>query len=247
MFTPPRSATVGFRGVFVAGTDTEVGKTVVASSIAATLSVRGERVGVFKPVVTGLDEVPPSQADHELLRMSAGSREKAEWISPYRFGPAASPHLAAELAGTRIDPARLLQYARHAAQNSTVLVAEGVGGLMVPLTPHYLVRDLAVDLGMPVIIVARSGLGTINHTLLTIEAARAAGLQVSCVVLSPWPERANDIERSNRFTIASRGKVAVHGMPIVDLSEGCAKPLTGSLGDSLLDAIPAPDSSRAAA
>ena len=178
------------RGVFVIGTDTEVGKTVVAGAIASTLTRRGERVAVFKPAVTGLDELGGVLSDHELLARSAGSRQSPDSVAPYRFGPPMSPHLAAHLAGTRIDPAHLVMKARQAARNATVLVAEGVGGLMVPLTPHYLVRDLAMDLGMPLVVVARPGLGTINHTLLTVDTARAAGLEVASIVLTPWPDTA---------------------------------------------------------
>ena len=87
-----------------------------------------------------------------------------------------------------------------------MLVAEGVGGLLVPLSGNYLVRDLAADLGMPVVIAARPGLGTISHTLMTIECARAAGLEVAGVVLTPWPAQPGEMERSNRETIARLGE-----------------------------------------
>ena len=97
-----------------------------------------------------------------------------------------------------------------------MLVAEGVGGLMVPITPGYLVRDLAVDLALPLVIAARTGLGTINHTLLTIDAARAAGLRVAGVVMTPWPESPEPIEVSNRATIERLGGVAVSGLPPTD-------------------------------
>ena len=92
-------------------------------------------------------------------------------MAPWRFGPPVSPHHAAELAGERIEPAQLVA----AARVHELLVCEGVGGLLVPITPGYLVRDLAIDLELPVVVAARTGLGTINHTLLTVEAARTAG------------------------------------------------------------------------
>jgi dethiobiotin synthetase len=94
-------------------------------------------------------------------------------------------------------------------------VAEGIGGLLVSLTTGYTVRDLAVDLDLPVVIAARPGLGTISHTLLTIEAARAVGLSVSYVVLSPWADEPSAMERSNRATIEQLGGVPVHGLPVV--------------------------------
>jgi dethiobiotin synthetase len=92
-------------------------------------------------------------------------------------------------------------------------VCEGVGGLMVPFTSGYLVRDLAMALDMPVVVAARPGLGTINHTLLTIEAAHAGGLTVAAVVITPWPERPEDIHRSNRQTIETLGAVRVACLP----------------------------------
>ena len=194
------------------GTDTGVGKTVLAAAICATLAARGERVAALKPAVTGLDEPagewPP---DHELLAEAAGAGQAPEEVAPYRFGPPLSPHFAAELAEARIEPARLLGAAR-AAGRSDALVVEGVGGLMVPLTEGYLVRDLAVDLGLPVLIAARTGLGTINHTLLTVEAARSAGLTVAGVVMTPWAAEPEPIERSNRDAVQRLGRVRISGL-----------------------------------
>jgi len=90
-----------------------------------------------------------------------------------------------------------------------VLVVEGVGGLVVPLGDAYDVRALAVDLGLPVLIAARPGVGTISHTLLTLEATRAVGLEVAAVVLTPWPEKPGYVQRSNRETIEELGNVEV--------------------------------------
>jgi dethiobiotin synthetase len=207
---------VASEGVFVTGTGTEVGKTVVAAVLARTLAVAGRRVAVFKPAVTGLDE--GVETDHALLRRASGSEQSDEEIAPYRYGPPASPHLAAALAGEEVDPGRLLKAARAAAAAADVLVCEGVGGLLVPLSPSYLVRDLAADLGYPMVVVASPGLGTINHTLLTLEAARAAGLQVRAVVLNPWPAKPSEIERDNREAIATLGEVEVRTLPRIDLA-----------------------------
>ena len=198
------------RGVFVTGTDTEVGKSVVAASICAALAARGERMAAFKPAVTGLDEEPGELGrDHELLASVASAGQSPEEVAPYRFGPPVSPHLAAELAGVTIEPAELVA----AARRHELLVCEGVGGLLVPITAGYLVRDLAVDLALPVVIAARPGLGTINHALLTVEAARAAGLRVASVVMTPWPGEPTAMERSNRATVEQLGRVSVSGMP----------------------------------
>jgi dethiobiotin synthetase len=203
-------------GYFVTGTGTEVGKTVVAAAVAATAARGGRRVAVFKPAVTGLDE--PGESDHELLRRAARSSQADDEIAPYRFGPAVSPHLAAEMAGESIDPKRLVAAARHAGAEAEMLVCEGVGGFLVPLTLGYLVRDLVRELALPVIVAANPGLGTINHTLLTIEAVRAVGLALEAVVLTPWPEDPGEMERSNRDAIARLGDVRVEALPALDLA-----------------------------
>lgn len=204
-------------GLFVTGTGTEVGKTVVAAAIARALAAEGKRVAVFKPAVTGLEE--EGETDHALLRRASGSGQGDDEIAPYRYAPPASPHLAAAMAGEEIDPERLRQAARTAAEGADAIVCEGVGGLLVPLSPTYLVRDLAVDLGYPLAIVAAPGLGTINHTLLTIESSRSAGLEVAAVVLDPWPEDPSEIEQSNRETIAALGDVTVLTLPHLDLTD----------------------------
>ena len=203
-------------GIFVTGTGTEVGKTVVTAAIARTLAAEGRDVAVFKPCVTGLEE--GGESDHELLRRAAGSRQSDDEIAPYRYGPPASPHLAAALAGEEIDPGRLREAAQQAAAGAEALVCEGVGGLLVPLSPSYLVRDLAADLGYPLVVAAGPGLGTINHTLLTIESARAAGLEIAAVVLTPWPEEPTEVETSNRETSAELGGVEVLTLSQLDLS-----------------------------
>ena len=152
-----------------------------------------------------MDEPPGDwPPDDELLRTAAG-----EAVVPHRYGPAVSPHLAAEMAGEELSPDALIA----AARVDGILVAEGVGGLLVPLTPRFLVRDLAVALGLPLVVAARPGLGTINHTLLTLEAARSAGLAVAAVVMTPWRDDATTMERSNRETIERLGRVPVAGLP----------------------------------
>ncbi len=197
------------RGCFVTGTDTGVGKTVVAAAIAAALRARGEVVAAFKPVVTGTDEPPDPDwpADDVLLAAAAGTTPHE--VAPVRFGPPVSPHLAAALGGRSVDPAELLAALSACTASADAVIVEGVGGLLVPLTPDYLVRDFARDAGLPLVIAARPGLGTINHTLLTIEAARRAGLTVAGVVLTPWPEQPSAMEADNRATIERIGGVEV--------------------------------------
>jgi dethiobiotin synthetase len=205
------------RGVFVTGTGTEVGKTMVAAAIARTGVAADERVAVFKPAVSGLDE--PGEPDHVLLRRAAGSGQSDDEIAPHRFRPPVSPHLAAQIAGVEIDPAALVAGAEKAGREADLVICEGVGGFLVPLTRKYLVRDFARELGLPVVIAAAPGLGTINHTLLTLEAVRAAGLEAAAVVLTPWPKNPSALEESNRETIASLGGVEVVLLPELDVSD----------------------------
>ena len=207
------------RGVFVAGTDTGVGKSILAAAICAGLAARGDRVAAFKPVVTGIDEEPEEfPRDHELLASVANVGQTPEDVSPRRFGPPLSPHYAAELAGVTIEPPELVAHARAQAERADVLVAEGVGGLLVPITPGYLIRDLALDLDLPLVVAARPGLGTINHSLLTLEAARTAGLKAVGVVMTPWPD-GDDMARSNRETVERIGDVRVSVLPRVTHDE----------------------------
>jgi dethiobiotin synthetase len=204
------------RGLFVTGTDTGVGKTIVSAALLASMAAAGEHVRAYKPAVTGLEDPREAEArgvwppDHELLGQAAGM--DPELVSPLRFGPAVSPHLAAQLSGQRITSEQLLAGALAAAGTATedrALVVEGVGGLLVPLSEDYAILDLAVALDLPLVIVARPGLGTINHTLLTIRAARSVGLEVCAVVLTPWPAEPTTLELSNRESIQRLGQVPV--------------------------------------
>ena len=242
------AAALAPRGCFVTGTDTGAGKTIVAAALCAAIGATGARVAAFKPVVTGTDEQPgggerPAPARRQRAagvgprtttcsRAVTGARPRD--VCAQTFGPAVSPHLAAQLAGTTIELDALVAAARAAAARADVLVVEGVGGLLVPLNARHDVRDLAVALGLPVVIAARPGLGTINHSLLTIAAARAAGLDVRAVVLTPWPAEPSVMQRSNRDTIAARGDVEVATLAATTPSDlahaGAALPWAGWRG-----------------
>jgi dethiobiotin synthetase len=198
------------RGLFVSGTDTGVGKTILSAALVAAIAAEGEPVRACKPVITGLEEPPEAWPhDHELLASMAGMAP--EEVAPLRYQPAVSPHLAAALAGEQIDPARLIEHVRALGRTGTVIV-EGVGGLLAPLTDDLTVCDLAAELALPLLIAARPGLGTINHTSLTLQAARAAGLEVRAVVLTPWPPQPSMVEQSNRDTLARVSNVEIVGL-----------------------------------
>ncbi len=228
------------RGLFITGTGTGVGKTVVAGLLAATAAKRGLNVSVFKPVETGFDDETRLFSDGEFLRLAADSSQSIDEISLYRFRRAASPHLAAQIDGTKIEPASIVEKARALQCSSEIFICEGVGGLLVPITASYMIRDLVLDLHIPLVVVARPGLGTINHTLLTVEAAEAVGIGVRAVVVGPWPEDPSEIERSNLETVRRAGKfdtVCVPELPEDVLAAPSPTTLTDQLKDSPLASL----------
>jgi dethiobiotin synthetase len=169
-------------GWFVTGTDTGVGKTVVACALVRALRRAGRDVGVMKPAETGVGEGGP--LDAQALRDAARVQDPIEEICPQRFALAAAPSVAAAHAGTRVDLARVRDAFRRLAARHDLMVVEGAGGLLVPLRDEFTIADLARDLGLPLVVAARAALGTINHTLLTLEAAVSRGLDVRGVVIS---------------------------------------------------------------
>jgi len=170
------------RGLFVTGTDTGVGKTEVAAALVAWWRARGLDVGAMKPAQSGVEDGLPTDADR--LREAAGGTDPAELVCPYSLPAPLAPAVAARLAGVEISLAHVLACATELGRRHAALVVEGAGGLLVPLTDRETYADLAVALGMPVLVVARAGLGTVNHTALTCEALRARGLAVAGVVLN---------------------------------------------------------------
>ena len=161
------------RGYFVTGTDTGVGKTFVTAGLAAALRARGRDVAVLKPVQSGA-LADDASGDAALLN--------ADCV--YAFRTPLAPLVAARMEGKKIELEPILERARKLEREHEVLLVEGAGGLLVPLSEDLDVAGLAAALGLPLIVVARAGLGTVNHTLLTIEVARARGLEVAGVVLN---------------------------------------------------------------
>lgn len=233
MATAAQKETTQAPGLFVTGTDTDAGKTVLSAALIAAMWASGLAVAAHKPAVSGIDESTGEwPADHVLLGSICDM--PPEQVSPLRYGQPLSPHLAARLAGAPVEDAQVIAAATTArdvaAEREATLVVEGVGGLLVPLTDTLTVRALAVELGLPLLIAARPRLGTINHTLLTLEAARAASLDVLAVVFTPWPAEPSAIERSNRETIAQLGEVEVAGLSYV---QAPSMPLLAAAGDAL--------------
>jgi len=183
----------------VVGTDTGVGKTVTCALILARYGRSLPRLAYWKPVATG----GRRDRDAAFIRSRAGGR-CAVLEEEYLFDPPVSPHLAARLAGDRIDRRRILaSWRRHAAVPGRSIVVEGAGGLLVPLAEGLLLADVIRDLRVPALLVARTALGTINHTLLSLEAMRARGIEVAGVVMDGPPSRENRaaIERFGRARV----------------------------------------------
>lgn len=183
------------RGVFVVGTDTGVGKTLVAAGLVWALRRRGLDVGVMKPVESGVAD--HAHADAELLRRVAGASDPMTDISPYRFGPPLAPLVAARRQRTRISLAIIVRKFHQLTRRHDIVVVEGVGGLMVPLTETKTTLDLAKSLNLPLLLVIGNKLGAINHALLTVQTAKSHSLRFFGGVINQTSRIRDDAVRTN--------------------------------------------------
>jgi dethiobiotin synthetase len=170
------------RGLFVTATDTGVGKTEVACALLADARARGLDAVGMKPAQSGVVAGEPSDA--ERLHVACGAVEPLEILCPYSFAAPLAPAVAARVEGRSVSLARIVDGARALATRHAAVVVEGAGGLLVPLTEEATYADLAAALALPVLVVARAGLGTVNHTALTVEALRRRGLALAGIVLN---------------------------------------------------------------
>lgn len=169
-------------GLFVTGTDTGVGKTYAACALLRALRARGHDVGAMKPVETGVGVEGPEDA--RKLAAAAGSGDPLDEVCPQRFALPAAPAVAAAAEGRCVDLRAVRDAFARLRERHRFLLVEGAGGLLVPVTEEASMADLAAELGLPLLVVARAALGTINHTLLTLRAARERGLRVAGLVVS---------------------------------------------------------------
>ena len=245
------------RGVFVTGTDTEVGKTMIAGAIARHLRRRGRRVEVFKPVASGCRRTREGlvSADAEFLAACADSHRLLTDIAPVRYAAALAPNVAAERKKKPVDLQAIFDAYSDLKGRCECVVVEGVGGLLCPISDDFWVIHLARMMRLPVVIVARAELGTINHTLLTIHAARTAGLQIAGVVVNryridpaaqralqkdtaPPPADADVAMYTNPAQIAARGGVKVLALVPDDPTSSVAAAKVGPDVQFAVDQVP---------
>ena len=202
-------------GYFITGTDTDVGKTVVTACLATLFKSQGMDVGVMKPIETGVDPECSSTAnsDAKFLMEITGNTDQEEEVCPCRLKIPASPHQAAQMAGKKIQTSTLLKKFKILQSRHDMMLVEGVGGLLVPITPSYDISDLAHEIDLPLIIVSRLRIGTLNHTLLTINAARQKGLKIKGVILNNQEGRGlSDIEEQQGKLIKELSEIPTLGI-----------------------------------
>ncbi len=175
-------------GLFITGTDTGVGKTLIAGGIAAILREQGHKVGVFKPIASGCrhDREGLVSADSEFLAMCADADYPLSVITPVTYKTPAAPLVCADIEASPVNFDAIGAAYRYLCDTCDVILVEGIGGALVPITPTETILDLAVEFDLPAVIVARPNLGTINHSLLTIQAVRQAGLPVAGLVINGY-------------------------------------------------------------
>lgn len=225
-------------GLFITGTDTEVGKTVVTCAIAAALRRTGLRVGVCKPIASGcrLDVKELVSEDAEALAHFADSPFPLHTINPVRYRAPLAPAVAADKARRPVDISAIDKALSEIAQPSDVMLVEGVGGWLVPIDDKHTVGDLARRIGYPVVVVARANLGTLNHTALTCESIKRAGLKLAGIVVNGFDaeETVDESMADNPAWLARQSKTRV--LATVPRCDGVA-PNKGHLPLGVLDAI----------
>ncbi len=221
---------MNMQGLFVTGTDTGVGKTVATSLIARQLCRSGHRTGCYKPVCSGSELMADGSkrwADIDALSAAIGDAHPHDRICPQTFDAPLAPPSAARLEGRDVDRAVMRQGAAWWSAHADVLLVEGVGGLLCPIATDETVADLAVDLGFPLLIVSPLILGTINHTLMTIDVARNRGLDVAGIVFNDVGGEGESVRESTLAEISSRTSVPLRGTIAYNRMDGI-RPLGGT-------------------
>jgi dethiobiotin synthetase len=201
-------------GIFVTGTDTDIGKTVVAGGLAGALHKQGFNVGVMKPAATGCRTRRKKRIaeDVEFLLAAAASDDEPELVCPYMLREPLAPEVAAKIEGVRIDSDKIIAAYRELSRRHEVMIVEGAGGIYVPIKKNYFMLDLLPALALPVLVVIRPGLGTINHTMLTCEVLRARKAKIAGLIMNDYPKRPSLSERTNPDVLRRYAKAPLLGV-----------------------------------
>ena len=201
-------------GVFITATDTGVGKTLVTSALVMRLRQRGIDVGVMKPIETGVSRSAKAQSDGARLRQAAGTYDSMAAVCPYVFRLPVAPLSAARAEGATVRLATIMRVFRALRQKHACMVVEGIGGIYVPITRVLNVSDLIYEMRLPTIVVGQSGLGGVNHALLTLHALRRRHIPVAALVLNqPRPLRTKTARAQEQSTLRLLRRLA--GVPVV--------------------------------
>ncbi len=200
---------------FVTGTDTAVGKTFITAGLAGYYANMGQRVGVMKPIETGHENDQNWPEDALTLHQAAQNDDPRDIVVPYIFSPPVSPWAATQITGRVIDFPLLIQKARDLMARYSLTFIEGAGGLAVPIDEKLTMADIPRRLDIPIIIVSRSGLGTINHTVLTVEYARMRGLDIRGIVMNQSREQSISRDPSHQHNRAIIEKMT--GVPVIGM------------------------------
>ena len=203
------------RGVFITGTDTGVGKTLVTSALVACLNRRGIDVGVMKPIETGVLPSSKAQSDGARLRKAAGCHDPMTEVSPYRFRLPLAPLSAAQAEGRTVLMTTIIRIFQSLLQKHSLVAVEGAGGINVPITQSLNITDLIYKMKLPAVVVGDSGLGGVNHALLTIQALRGRKIPILALVLNqrrPVLTKTESLQEQSTVTLLRRlAKVPVVG------------------------------------
>ncbi|TES47324.1 ATP-dependent dethiobiotin synthetase BioD [Halalkalibacterium halodurans] len=198
-------------GVFVTGTDTGVGKTIISSGLAAVLKENGIDVGVFKPMLSGVAREDP-ESDTSLLKELSKTSLSHEEITPFQFAEPLAPYVAGLQEGRSVQLADVLSHWNVIYGKHEFFIVEGAGGISVPLGPDFLVSHLIKALELPLVIVARPNLGTINHTFLTVQYAKQMGLEIAGIVINGMGGSPDLAEQTNPSMIEEMCQVPILGI-----------------------------------
>lgn len=183
-------------GIFITGTDTDVGKTIISAGISGVLQKRQYDVGVFKPMLSGVQRDHPS-SDTRMLKEYSGTQLTYEEITPYSFKEPLAPFVAAKLENRVVELSDIICHWENIKQKHKHFIVEGAGGIAVPMGEQYLVSHVIQALQLPIVIVVRPNLGTLNHTFLTVQYAKSLGLEILGIIINGKSETGDVAEKTN--------------------------------------------------